>query len=97
MAQTDKDNRPDKDSPVVKNVTILVMGEAAPRETYPKKTSFEKASEQALKATGNTVDLTKWVLTDAAGGRLQFDQTFGSANIQDDATLRLDRKQGAQA
>ena len=60
---------------------------------WPSNQKLSVASKEAIKETGNTGELTDWVLT-KAGSALSFDATFVDAGIKDGDKLHLNPKKG---
>lgn len=79
------------DSPKV-SITIVVVTKPF-SDSYPPKQKLKVAAEEAIRETGQSGDLSTWVLT-FDSRKLDFEKTFEEEKIPDGATLHLNPKKG---
>lgn len=96
MAQ-DQSQKAKPQDQVVKDVVFVVVNERLKPHTFPAQETLGKASQQALKKTHSSEDLSGYELLDSSGKKLNFEDTFAKAQIKDEAVLKLQRPRGVSA
>lgn len=74
------------------SITIVVVTKKH-EDTYPPKQKLRIAAEEAIRKTGQSGDLSTWVLTFNARN-LDYEKTFEEEGIPDLAALHLNPKKG---